>query len=142
MRHVNIVLFSAIVGIFLIAGCSSQPPDQRGESLQLGKEGKLSYTPEVTKEEAVRLRDYLISLKTSEDWQQVIHLTKKDGVYQVRSVINKEILEEEVPPDKMGLVESVGMLTEILSEDVFNGAKVEWHLCDDDLKTLAVGKHE
>jgi hypothetical protein len=142
MRHINIVLFSVIAGIFLIAGCSSQPSDQWGKSLQLGKEGKLFYTSEVTEEEAVRLRDHFISLNAFEDWQRVIQLTKKDGVYQVRSVINKEILEEEVPPDKMGLVESVGILAEFLSEDVFNGAEVEWHLCDDDLKTLAVGKYK
>jgi len=128
-------------GYFLIAGCSSQPPTQWGKSLQLGKEGKFFYTSEVTEKEAIRLRDYFISLNTTEDWPQVIQLTKKDGGYQVRSVINKEVLEEEVSPDEMGLVESVGILAEILSEDVFNGAKVEWYLCDNDLRTLAVGTY-
>jgi hypothetical protein len=141
MRYIKIVLFFVIMSIFLVTGCSSLPSAQWGKFLQLGKEGKLFYTPEVTKEEAVKLRDYFASLQVFQDGKQVIQLTKKDGVYQIRSVTEKKILEEEVSPDDMGPVEAAGLLAEDISEEVFNGAKAEWHLCDDDLKTLAVGTY-
>ena len=146
MRNVGKEKITAVVLILLTVvllgmGCSSKPPAQWGKVLKYGNGGSLFYTSDVTEEEARRLRDYLLKIKTFQDEPPIVQLARKGDVYQVRMVADKEVIEKELPPEVMGPVEAAGQLAEDISEEVFNGAKVEWHLCDDKLKTLRIGSY-
>lgn len=104
------------------------------------KGGSLFYTSKVTEEEASSLGDYLLKAGLFRDDEPTIaQLTRKGEVYQLRVVTDKWVIEKKRAADEMGPVEAAGLLAEDISKDVFNGAKVEWHLCDDKLKTLRVG---
>ena len=146
MRNIGKEKIAAAVLILLAVilsgmGCSSKPPAQWGKVLKYGNGGSLFYTSDVTEEEASRLRDYFLKIKTFQDEPPIVQLAKKGDVYQVRVVVDKGVIEKELPPEVMGTVEAAGLLAEEVSKEVFNGAKVEWHLCDDKLKTLRIGSY-
>ena len=130
-----------LMAVFLGAGCASKPSAQWGKVLKCGNGGNLFYTSDVTEEEARRLRDYFLKIKTFQDEPPIVQLARKGNVYEVRMVVDKEVIEKELPPEVMGPVEAAGLLAEEVSKEVFNGAKVEWHLCDDKLKTLRIGSY-
>ena len=146
MRNVGKEKITAVVLILLTVvllgmGCSSKPPAQWGKVLKYGNGGSLFYTSDVTEEDARRLRDYFLKIKTFQDEPPIAQLARKGDVYQVRVVVDKGVIEKELPPEVMGPVEAAGHLAEDISKKVFNGAKVEWHLCDDKLKTLRIGSY-
>ena len=130
-----------LMAVFLGEGCPSRPPAQWGKVLKYGNGGSLFYTSDVTEEEARRLRDYFLKIKTFQDEPPIVQLARKGDVYQIRMVVDKGVIEKELPSEVMGPVEAAGLLAEEVSKEVFNGAKVEWHLCDDKLKTLRVGSY-
>lgn len=137
IKAVLILFMAGLLG----TGCVSKQPGKWGKVLPY-KNGNLYYTSAVTEEEARKLGEYL--LKTGffhEGKQAIVQLTKKEGVYQVRSVSSKEALEKQRPAEEMGPVEAAGLLAEDVSKELFNGAKVEWHLCDDNLNTLRIGSY-
>ena len=136
---VGLILLTAVL---LVVGCSSKPPAQWGKVLKYNKGGNLFYTSNVTEEEARRLGDYLLKAGLFQDDKPTIaQLTKKGDVYQVRVVAEKGVIEKKRAPEEMDPVQAAGLLAENISEKVFNGAKVEWHICDDKLKTLRVGSY-
>ena len=130
-----------LMAVFLGAGCSSKPPAQWGKVLKYGNGGSLFYTSDVTEEEARRLRDYLLKIKTFQDEPTIAQLTKEGEVYQLRVAVEKGVIEKKRSAEEMGPVEAAGLLAGEVSKEVFNGAKVEWHLCDDKLKTLRIGSY-
>ena len=133
------VLILAVFAL-LQAGCSSKSAPQWGKSIEYGSKGTLYYASGVTEQEARKLADYLSKLKSAQGELRPFRLTKENGVYQVRAVTDREVFEKEVPADQMGPVDAARLLAEDISGEVFNGAKVEWHFCDKDFKTLrAVG---
>lgn len=139
-RAVMFAVLILAVFAFLRPGFTLEPPAQPGNSLKYGKAGTLNYSSGVTKEEAQRLADYLTKLEPSQGESPVFRLDKVGDVYQVSSVIDNKELEMERLAEQMGPVEAAGLLAEDVSGEVFNGSKVEWHLCDKDFKTLrAVG---
>lgn len=86
--------------------------------------------------------DYLSKTRFfQDDKSRIAQLTKKGNVYQVRVVADKGVIEQKRAPEEMGPVEAAGLLAQDISEKVFNGVKVEWHLCDDNLNTLRVGTY-
>ena len=140
----KVVMFAVLVlGVFTLlrAGFTLEPSAQPGNSLKYGKAGTLNYSLGVTEEEVQRLADYLAKLEPSQGESPVFKLAKEGDVYQVSSVIDKEELEKQVPPELMGPVEAAGLLAEDVSQGVFNGSKVEWHLCDKDFNTLRVANY-
>jgi hypothetical protein len=115
-------------------------PAGQGKVLEY-KGGRLFYTSKVTEEETRRLGDYLsrVGLFQNNEGPVIAQLTKKKDTYQLRVVTDLEEIEKERPAEKMGPVEAAGLLAEDISTEVFDGAKVEWHLCDDKLKTVRIG---
>jgi hypothetical protein len=96
---------------------------------------ELYYTDNVTEAEADALGDYLIKEKfnTGDDVVSV-QLNKEGDVYQFRMVV-KDGYE-----DDKDFIEVAKVSAYNLSKDVFDGKEVEFHLCDDKLKTLKVVK--
>ncbi len=107
------------------------------------KGGRLFYTSMVTEDEARKMGEYLLKVELFKDGgSSIAQLTKAGDVYQLRMITDKEVLEEKPSPGFMGPVEASGLLAEDISNAVFNGAKVEWHLCDDKLRTIKIGGYE
>lgn len=137
IRPLVLIILMVLLGI----GCVFKQPPEWGKVLRYNKGGNLFYTPEVTEEEARRLGDYLLKIGFFQDNRpNIVQLSKKADVYQIRTVSSKKALEKEQDSEVMGPVEAAGLLAEDISRELFNGAKVEWHLCNDNLKTLRVGK--
>ncbi|MDP2278599.1 MAG: hypothetical protein Q8K51_10295 [Nitrospirota bacterium] len=140
-KRITAAVLILLTAVLLGVGCSSMPQAQWGKVLKYGSGGSLFYTSDVTEEEARRLRDYFLKIKTFQDEPPIVQLARKGNVYEVRMVVDKEVIEKELPPEVMGPVEAAGLLAEEVSKEVFNGAKVEWHLCDDSFKTLRIGSY-
>lgn len=139
MVATNVLILLTVV--LLGVSCFSKPPAGWGKLLK-HKGGSLFYTSNVTEEEARRLVGYLLKTKFfQDDKSRIAQLTKKGNVYQVRVVADKGVIEQKRTPEEMGPVEAAGLLARDISEKAFNGAKVEWHLCDDKLNTLRVGTY-
>jgi hypothetical protein len=94
--------------------------------------GELYYTSQVTEAEAKKLGDYLVKEKFFDGNKKTVQLTKDGATYQFRMVVLKD---GEKAPNTVATFTSV---CQELSENVFNGAEVVVHLCDDHLKTLRV----
>jgi hypothetical protein len=141
-RRIAITVLILFAVVLMGMGCTSKPPAHWGKVLRYKKGDSLFYTPRVTEEEARRLGNYLANTTIfNDDKPTVVQLTKEGQVYQVRVVTAKEVLERERDPQEIGPVEAAGLLAEDISKEVFNGAKVEWHICDDKLKTMRVGSY-
>ena len=133
-----LILFAIVLAA---AGCVSKHSPRWGEVLKY-EGGSLFYTSKVTKEDAQRLGDYLLKAGLFKAGKATIaQLTKQGQVYQLRVVSEKGILEKKRAPEEMGPVEAAGLLAEDISKEVFGGAKVEWHICDDNLNTLSIGSY-
>jgi hypothetical protein len=107
-------------------GCNSY-----GTKLEYGK-GELYYTKNVTEAEAKKLGDYLNKEKFFEGEGKTVQLDKSGDTYQFRIV-----LKEGLDKDEKYITGGRNAAIEI-SKNVFDGAKVEVHLCDNKLKTLRV----
>jgi hypothetical protein len=107
-------------------GCNSY-----GTKLEYGK-SELYYTKNVTEAEAKKLGDYLNKIKFFDGDGKSVQLDKPGDTYQFRMVIKEGLEKDEkyITGSKEAAVE--------ISQNVFDGAKVEVHLCDNQLKTLRV----
>ncbi len=111
-------------GIILLLGSGSH-----GKSIPLKGGSELYYTPEVTRAEADKLSVYLNDQFVKEGNPKFsAQLTKANGVYQLRMVIQESKLKEaEVPFLALGY---------LISMEVFDKQPLEVHLCDSGFKTL------
>lgn len=92
----------------------------------------LFYTKNVTEAEAKKLGDYLVKSEFFGANKGTVQLDKSGDTYQFRMVVKEGVVIDELP---VPLFKTIA--TE-LSKNVFNGAKVEVHLCDANLKTIKV----
>lgn len=111
----------------LMLGCSSY-----GTKLEFNG-SQVFYTKNVTEAEAKKLGDYLVKGEFFSDQNKgTVQLDKSGDTYQFRMVVKEGVAID----DK--LVALFKTVATELSKNVFNGAKVEIHLCDSNLKTLKV----
>lgn len=113
---------------FLIIACSGY-----GEKLQYSKTD-VYYTSKVDKAEAEKLGEYLLSSGFAGDNEKSIQLSKNDenGNYEFRMVTTKEASESET-------YEAIFKLyAEQISDSVFNGKPVDFHICNNTFETLKV----
>jgi hypothetical protein len=96
------------------------------------KGGELYYTSTVDSKEANRLGNYLIKAEYFDGVPKTVQLNKVDRTYQVRCVVKKGI---DTDPK---FVEGFRQMGAEISREVFDGARVEVHMCDEYLKTLRV----
>ena len=66
-KRIAITVLILFAVVLLGMSCSYKPPAQWGKVLKYGNGGSLFYTSDVTEEEARRLRDYLLKIKTFQD---------------------------------------------------------------------------
>lgn len=126
-RTLSVILVSCLLAILL--GCNSY-----GTKLEYNG-SELYYTKNVTEAEAKKLGDYLVSIKAFEGDKKSVQLDKSGDTYQVRIPLKKGLDIKDVDENSLA---GLSALAAGVSKEVFNGAKVEIHLCDDHFKTLKV----
>ena len=98
--------------------------------------GELYYTDNVTETDAKKLGDYLVKSGFFGGKKVTVQLDKSGATYQFRMVVMPEKQNDE--PTAVLMKAFAGEI----SEEVFGGAPVELHICDDSLKTIKVLKAE
>ena len=128
MKRATTLTIISFLFLCTMLGCKSY-----GKRLEFNKD-EVYYTSAVTEDEAKNLGNYLVKIEYFTGQKYTVQLDKSDDTYQARFVVQPGIEnnEEALPAFKR--------LVNQLSKDVFNGAKVEIHLCDSKLKTLKVVK--
>lgn len=94
--------------------------------------GDLFYTERSTPEQATKLGNYLVKENFYDGRRKTVQLNKSGTTYEFRMVVQKGMDENE------DFIKTMKSVAKELSENVFNGDKVEVHLCDDQLETLRV----
>jgi hypothetical protein len=128
MKRATTLTIISFLFLCTMLGCNSF-----GKRLEFNK-GELYYTSAVTEDEAKNLGNYLVKIGYFADKQVTVQLDKSGDTYQVKFVIQEggEKNEEAIASFKL--------IVNLISKEVFNGAKVEVHLCNDKLKTIKVVK--
>ncbi|WP_118974750.1 hypothetical protein [Taibaiella koreensis] len=122
-----VILFWLVISIFLSSGCSDY-----GKKIQFGNLD-LYYTSAVTKDEADKLGNYLVQRGINNNGaKKTVQLSKDGYTYQFRMVLKQDLEQDE---DTKRQFEKQAYL---ISQDVFNGERVEVHACDEDFKTIRV----
>lgn len=102
-----------------------------GTELKYGN-GRLFYTPAVTETDAKKLGDYLNGLRFFDGAEKSAQIDKQGEKYEFRFPVKKEFENDEA------FLANSKQTCKELSAQVFGGAPVEVHLCDNKLKTLRV----
>lgn len=103
------------------------------------KGGELYYTDKVTVDEAKNLGTYLVEQKFFDEAnaaQVSVQLNKENDTYQFRMVVKDGVEKDE------SYATTFKILAGEISDKVFKGAKLDFHLCDKELKTLKVIPYE
>jgi len=112
----------------MLAACS--PPDY-GTLLHFNN-GELYYTSQITESEAVRLGNFLVDDGFFYGGKVTVQIDKEDNTYLFRMVT------VEGTENDPTYLEEAAASTRVLSAEVFNGAPVDFHICDDRLQTRKV----
>jgi hypothetical protein len=123
LSSLHLVSIAFVVFLF---GCSNY-----GEKL-IFNGGELYYTSAVTINEAQRLGNYLVNSKYYDGNNKTVQLNKENGTYEVRLVIKKGLENDQE------VVSLMKTFARDISIEVFGGASVDIHLCDNQLNTLRV----
>jgi hypothetical protein len=119
--------FLALFLLFtVLSGCTNYGKEKTYDGVEL------YHTDNVTDAEADILGNYLVSQKFADGKAKTVQLTKSGNTYQFRFVV-KEGMDKDA-----GFAKTSKFFGSMLSAQVFNGAPVEVHLCDDQLSTLKV----
>ena len=90
----------------------------------------------VTDAEAERLGIYLIGAKFADSTEKSVQITRVGPVYQFRFVI------KEANQNDTALFKYFKVFSAELSNEVFNGAPVDIHICDNHFKTIRIFPYE
>ncbi len=96
--------------------------------------GQLFYTSSVTKDETIRLGEYLVEADLFDGKPKTAQIDKSGDTYKFRIVARRGA---ERNPLFMFRFQQIGAN---LSENVFGGAPVEVHICDNNFRTVRVLK--
>lgn len=94
--------------------------------------GDLYYTANVSEDQAKKLGDYLVKEGFYDGKPKTVQLNKNGDVIEFRFVVKEEFREDEK------YLKTTRLFSHSLSRDVFDGAKVEVHVCDEKMNTLKV----
>jgi len=118
--------------IVLVASCSGY-----GKKLNFSKT-EVYYTNGINKLEAQNLGKYLVSSGFADGKDKSVQLSKNnaDGNYVFRMVTTKEAVNNK-------MYETIfKLMAKQISDSVFNGKPVDFHICDNTFKTLKEIKFE
>jgi len=113
--------------LLVLSGC-----DNSYGSLLEFNGGELYYTSAVSRDDANKLGEYLLSEEFFDGNKKTVQINKEGNTYEFRMVIKKGI---ENDPEFIAVFRR---FARELSDNVFEGSPVDIHLCDERLKTLRV----
>ena len=128
MKYKYILLFVLVVCacLLLAAGCNNYGNQITFSGTQV------YYTAAVTTDDVDRLGNFLISSGFADGNEKSVQLNKSGNVYEFRMVVKKGI-ETDAEYRELGK-----LFAAQISENVFEGANVETHYCDEKFNTLIV----
>jgi hypothetical protein len=109
--------------LLALSGCGYGSKVQHGNI-------EVYYTDGVTQAEADRLGAYLAKTWGAAGGRRSVQIKKTDDGYQFRMVVRKEFQKNE------NMLKRLQFDAARVSRDVFDGAAVELHACDEHLRTL------
>ncbi|MBL7069836.1 MAG: hypothetical protein ISS27_00005 [Candidatus Omnitrophica bacterium] len=131
-RTRSVVLLVFIFFALFISGCTQKSPPKQGGKLEYN-DSELFYTPDVTKEKAQKLGEYLLETGFFQgENPATVQLAKEGNVYQFRMVVRDDQGEDEE------FLRAAGLFAAHISKNVFDNEIVETHICDRELNTLQV----
>ena len=121
-----------VAGVFTVMARHKDLAGAAGLTGEMVQRGNLEvyYTNGATKEEAERLCNYLLRSWGPSPNRRSVQVAKTPAGYQFRMVIKKELQQDAKVLKEL---EFVGAR---IARDVFDGAPVEIHACDDHMRTL------
>ena len=93
---------------------------------------ELYHTKSVTDDQANKLGNYLVSSQFADGNAKTVQLTKSGEIYQFNFVVKDGADKDPA------IIKNTKLFASILSSQVFDGAKVEIHMCDEYMKTLKI----
>jgi hypothetical protein len=125
MRSLLIVL--CLMSAVVLTGCGGA----YGTKL-IFNAGELYYTSDVPLTKANELGNYLVKEGFFDGQRKSVQIRKDGNTWEFRVVVKKGIDQDPQ------FVDIFKQLAVELSEKVFNGERVDVHMCDEQLKTLRV----
>ena len=125
-------LLAIIAAIPIFPGCSGSDGSGGHGTELIFNGGQLYYTSAVTKEQAEKLGNYLVKEEFFDGNPKTVQLNRTGNTFEVRMVVKKGVEQDQEFIDLCKL-----MCIEI-SQNVFDSAQVDVHLCDEQLTTLKV----
>ena len=122
MKIFVVILFASII----LTSCDNYGKEKNFNGLQL------FYTSNITETEANSMGNYLIESEFADGEEKTVQLNKSGNTYEFRMVVKKGI-EQDPEYTELGK-----LIAAEISSEVFNGAQVDVHFCDENLKTLRV----
>jgi hypothetical protein len=119
--------FIFITDLLFISGCNQD----NGNRLKING-GELCYTSNVSVDVAKKLGKYLLSIGLFNGDEVTIQVDKSGTTYEVKMPIKPGA--ENDPK----FIELAKYMSRKLSKNVFEGQRVDLHLCGEDLKTILV----
>lgn len=125
------VAAGGLIVVFALVIPVSGYGDRLGAELSYGG-SDLFYREPVTKAEALRLKDYLSKIGLFDGKDKSLQIRRTGSTYEFRMVVKEGMTEDAE------LNDFCRQLSKDLSREVFNGAAVSIHLCDDNFKTIRI----
>src|ERR1700742_3107831 len=125
MKRINLVL-SAFLLFFMLSACNNLGDKKIYNGVEL------YHSKNVTDAEADKLGNYLVTSQFADGKAKTVQLTKSGDIYQFNFVVKNGADKDTA------IIKNTKLFASILSAQVFNGAKVEIHMCDEYMKSLKV----
>jgi hypothetical protein len=112
--------------VAVVAGCN-----EYGEKITIDNTD-IYYLEPVSRQDAERLGKFLVAEEFIDGNPKTVQVRRQQGTYQFRMVIKEGLQADQ------GILHHAAVFCNQLSRQVFGGATVEIHLCDNQLETLRV----
>src|ERR1700743_872191 len=118
MKRITLLL-PAFLLFFMLSACNNLGDEKTYNGVEL------YHTKSVTDAEADKLGNYLVSEHFADGKAKTVQLNKSGDVYQFNFVVM------EGADKDTAIIKNTKFFASMLSSQVFNGAKVEVHMCDE-----------
>ncbi|HQU55392.1 MAG: hypothetical protein KDC59_23235 [Saprospiraceae bacterium] len=124
IKHFNHLLL--VLSTLFIVACGDLGTEKNYNGTQL------FYTSDITDAEADKVGEYLVSSGFADGQEKTVQLAKTGGTYEFKMVVKKGLEQDQ---EYATLFKNFAAE---MSRDVFGGAQVDLHACDENLETLRV----
>lgn len=126
MKKIMAIFATMFITAIILSSCSNYGKEKNFNGVQL------FYTSTITETEANLLGNYLINSGFADGNEKTVQINKNGNTYEFRMTVETGIEQDQeyINTGKLASAE--------FSSNVFNGAQVDIHLCDENFNTLKV----